>query len=65
MVENRSSLFGIIALIIGASGLGVGVFSVVNFQVIEGPPGKDGIDGTGGQDGQDGHTGGTICVFNM
>ncbi|MFX1574270.1 MAG: hypothetical protein ACFFB0_16125 [Promethearchaeota archaeon] len=54
MVENKSSLFGIIALIIGASGLGVGVFSVVNFQVIEGPPGEDGIDGTGGQDGQDG-----------
>ncbi|MHA2038932.1 MAG: hypothetical protein ACXACX_21810 [Candidatus Hodarchaeales archaeon] len=41
MVENKSSLFGIIAIIIGASGLGLGAFSFVNFQVVEGPQGKD------------------------
>lgn len=35
-MEKRGSLFGIIALIIRASGLGVGVFSVVNFQMVEG-----------------------------
>ncbi len=50
MVENKGSLFGIIAIIIGASGLGLGAFSIVNFQVVEGPPGGDGQDGTDGQD---------------
>lgn len=54
MVENKSSLFGIIALIIGATGLGIGVFSVVNFQVIEGPQGPSGDDGQDGLDGDDG-----------
>lgn len=51
MVENKSSLFGIIAIIIGASGLGIGAFSVVNFQTVEGPqglPGDDGQDAPGG-----------------
>jgi len=50
MAENRSSLISIIALIIGASGLGLGAFSVVNFQVVEGPPGQDGLDGVDGVD---------------
>lgn len=36
MVENRSSIFGIIALILGATGVGLGAFSVINF-----PQGKD------------------------
>ena len=59
MAEKRNSLFVIVALIIGASGLGLGVFSVVNFHVVEGPqgpPGKDGqdgVDGTNGTDGED------------
>ena len=63
MVENKSSLVGIIAIIISASGLGLGVFSNVNFQVVEGPPGppgadgQDGIDGTNGLDGLDGTNG--------
>jgi len=51
MVENRSSLFGIIAIIIGASGLGLGTYSIVNFQLVEGPqglPGDDGQDAPGG-----------------
>lgn len=48
MVENKSSLFGIIAIIIGASGLGLGVFSVVNFQTVEGDDGVDGEDAPGG-----------------
>lgn len=53
MVENKSSLFGIIAIIIGASGLGLGAFSFVNFQTVEGPQGLPGEDGTDGEDGQD------------
>ncbi|MHA1193098.1 MAG: hypothetical protein ACTSP9_12515 [Promethearchaeota archaeon] len=57
MAENKISLFSIIALIIGAFGLGVGVFSVVNFQVLEGPPGQDGLDGLDGVDGQTNNTG--------
>jgi hypothetical protein len=35
MVENKSSLFGITAIIVGASGLGLGAFSIVNSQVVE------------------------------
>jgi len=57
MVENKSSVFGIIAIIIGASGLGLGAFSIVNYQTIEGPqglPGDDGQDGIDGVDGTDG-----------
>jgi len=48
MVENKSSLFGIIALIIGASGLGLGAFSVINSQIVEGPQGVPGEDAPGG-----------------
>lgn len=60
MIENRSSLFGIIALIIGVSGLGLGVFSVISSQLLEGsmgPPGEDGIDGIDGTDGMQGPPG--------
>jgi len=57
MVKNKSSLFGIIALIIGASGLGLGAFSVVNFQIVEGPQGPPGQDGQNGIDGIDGMDG--------
>lgn len=51
MLENRSSLFGLIAIIIGAAGLGVGAYSVVNFQVVEGPQGPPGQDGDDGPPG--------------
>ncbi|MFX0031406.1 MAG: right-handed parallel beta-helix repeat-containing protein [Candidatus Hodarchaeota archaeon] len=56
-MKNRSSIFAIIALIIGASGLGLGVFSVVNFQIVEGPQGAPGQDGQDGIDGVDGVNG--------
>ena len=49
MVENRSSIFGTIAIILGASGLGLGMFSVINFQVVTGPQGSPGQDGRHGQ----------------
>jgi len=67
MVENKSSLFGIIAIIIGASGLGLGAFSVVNFQVVEGPegiPGNDGTDGVDGTDGQDAPIGLVVGILD-
>lgn len=60
MVKNKSNVFGIIAIIIGASGLGLGAFSIVNFQIVEGPqgsPGLDGVDGGNGVDGKDGING--------
>ncbi|KKN28468.1 hypothetical protein LCGC14_0853970 [marine sediment metagenome] len=57
MVKSKNSLFGIIALIIGASRLGLGAFSVVNFQTIEGPQGIPGNDGQDGIDGIDGING--------
>jgi hypothetical protein len=56
MVEKKNAIFGIIAIIIGASGLGLGAFSIVNFQLVEGPqgiPGEDGQDGVNGTDGRD------------
>jgi len=56
-MENKSSLFGIIAIIIGASGLGLGAYSMVNFQTVEGPQGLPGEDGTDGLDGIDGING--------
>ncbi|MFX1344142.1 MAG: hypothetical protein ACFFBC_00135 [Promethearchaeota archaeon] len=49
-MENKSSVFGIIALIIGASGLGIGAYSMVNFQTVEGPQGLPGQDGEDGLD---------------
>jgi len=57
MVENKSTIFGIIALIIGATGLGLGVFSVISLQAVEGEqglPGEDGQDAVDGIDGIDG-----------
>jgi len=57
MIENKGTIFGIIALIIGASGLGLGAFSIISIQMIEGeqgPPGEDGTDGIDGIDGING-----------
>lgn len=44
MADRKNLLFGIVVLVIGASGLGLGTYSVVNFQKVEGPPGQDGQD---------------------
>ena len=54
LVENKSTIFGIIALIIGATGLGLGAFSVISLQAVEGEQGLPGDDGTDGIDGIDG-----------
>lgn len=57
MVENKSLMFGIIALVIGATGLGLGAFSVISLQAVvdeQGPPGEDGVDGIDGIDGING-----------
>jgi hypothetical protein len=39
MAGNKSSLLALIALIIGASGLGLSVYSFMNFQIVEEPNG--------------------------
>jgi hypothetical protein len=60
-MEDRAYLaLSLIAIILGASGLGIGAFSVINFQKVEGPqglqgpPGPQGSSGQNGTDGQDG-----------
>ncbi len=50
----KSTGLAIFALIIGAGGLGLGAFTMVNFQVIEGPKGPEGPEGPQGPPGQDG-----------
>jgi len=60
MVENKSTILGIIALIIGATGLGLGAFSFISLQAVEGEqglPGEDGQDGIDGIVGIDGING--------
>lgn len=49
MSKGKGNALTIIALIIGASGLGIGIFSLLDIEIIEGPqgpPGTDGEDGT-------------------
>ena len=51
MSKGKGSALTIIALIIGASGLGIGIFSILDIEIVEGPqgpPGTDGIDGING-----------------
>ncbi len=57
MIRNRISTFVFLALILGASALAVGIYSMVNFQVLEGPQGSQGLPGQDGDDGLDGVNG--------
>ena len=61
MSNNKSYIaLVIISLVIGASGLGIGAFSLIRVQSVEGtqgPPGDDGTDGLDGTDGSDGANG--------
>lgn len=41
----------VISLLIGASGLGIGLFSYINFETVQGPQGLPGEDGDDGIDG--------------
>jgi len=43
---NKGIALGIIAIVIGVTGLGLGTFAAIKSQVVEGPPGLDGTDGT-------------------
>ncbi len=47
----------VISLLIGVSGLGIGIYSMLNFQVLQGPQGPPGDDGEDGLDGLDGLNG--------
>ena len=51
MSNGKGSALTIIALIIGAGGLGIGVYSLLvstDIEDLQGPPGTDGIDGNNG-----------------
>ena len=62
-LEKKNLILVILALAIGTSGLGMGIYSIVTFQGMEGPigppgpPGEDGSDGIDGIDGEDGING--------
>lgn len=43
MEVNRSMIFGIIILLVGVSGLGLGIYSVVNFSAIKEPEDQESI----------------------
>ena len=51
---GKSTFLIILTLLIGASGLGLGVYSSFIQQPLQGPPGQDGVDGVDGTDGIDG-----------
>ncbi len=60
MTNGKGTAVVIAALVVGAAGLGVGTFSVIRYELVEGPqglPGLDGIDGVNGTDGNDGING--------
>ena len=63
MPNGKGSALTIIALIIGAGGLGVGVFSMIQFQVVEGPQGEPGIDGPNGDDGLNGTLNNVVGIW--
>ena len=65
MSNGKMNALVIISLIIGASGLGVGIFSMLRFQVVEGPQGPPGTDGQDGVDGEDGSDGVDGTLNNM
>ena len=71
MPNGKNTAFFIIALVIGAAGIGMGAYSIIRYEVIEGPqglqgdPGLDGIDGIDGDDGTDGDDGVDGTIDNL
>ena len=69
MSNGKSTALIILSLVIGASGLGIGAYSLVKFQIIEGPDGpigptgEDGVDGVNGTDGINGSLNNVIGVW--
>lgn len=69
MSNGKGNALAIIALIIGASGMGIGAFSLIRFQIVTGPEGPsgddgaDGVDGVNGTDGSDGLDGATGDIY--
>ena len=53
-MENKNLIMFVLALAIGTSGLGMGIYSVISYQVIEGPAGPQGPSGEDGKDGING-----------
>jgi heme/copper-type cytochrome/quinol oxidase subunit 2 len=53
MEERAYIALSFVAVILGVSALGIGTYSVINFQMVEGPQGASGLNGTDGLNGQD------------
>ncbi|MFX0207543.1 MAG: hypothetical protein ACFFDT_16270, partial [Candidatus Hodarchaeota archaeon] len=54
MEERAYIALSFIAVILGVSALGIGTYSVINFQMVEGPQGLQGPQGLSGLNGTDG-----------
>ncbi|MFX0052741.1 MAG: hypothetical protein ACFE8U_15795, partial [Candidatus Hermodarchaeota archaeon] len=54
MEERAYIALSFVAVIVGVSALGIGTYSVINFQMVEGPQGPPGLNGTDGLNGIDG-----------
>ncbi|MHA2248342.1 MAG: hypothetical protein ACXADY_25555 [Candidatus Hodarchaeales archaeon] len=57
-MEDKTYLaLSFVAVILGASGFGIGAYSAINFQMIEGPQGPQGLQGLPGSQGLPGQNG--------
>jgi hypothetical protein len=63
MSNGKSYALIIISLIIGTLGAGMGIYSALNFAVIEGPQGDPGEDGLDGLDGVNGTINNVVGVW--
>jgi hypothetical protein len=63
MSKRKGNALVIISLIIGASGLGIGVYSIIRFQVVRGPQGDPGTNGIDGVDGRNGTLNNIVGVW--
>ncbi len=54
MSNNKGIALIIISLVVGATGVGLGAYSIIKYEVIQGPAGPQGLPGEPGSDGADG-----------
>jgi hypothetical protein len=54
----------VMSLLVGASGLGIGVYSYINLSTVQGPPGDPGDDGTDGIDGVNGTLDNLVAIWD-
>ncbi len=54
MSNNKGLALIVISLVVGATGIGLGAYSIIQYEVIQGPEGPQGPQGEPGTDGTDG-----------